>query len=342
MKGTTIYDVAKEAGVSIATVSNVINGKGNVGKKKREEIFKVMDRLQYKPSVIASALMGKKTYTLGLLIPDVSNPFFSEIARAVEDMAHEEGYSVIVCSTDNNDERIEKYIKLLEQKSVDGLLIGTGVENANIIAQLSENSVPIVMIVRETPDITVHRVLTDDFKGGSLAAGHLLQLGHENVAILLENAKFSSSKERVRGFRFALFEAGKTLDDERIVACQSTIKDGKRATTMLLRGPNPPTAIFCCNDMLAIGALQAARECGVRVPEQLSIIGFDNTILSTVTNPTLTTIDQPTDEMAKLAFGLLLSSPDEGSDDIKQRIVMEPKLIVRESTGPVQHEAAGR
>lgn len=341
MKGTTIYDVAKEAGVSIATVSNVINGKGNVGKKKREEIFKVMERLQYKPSVIASALMGKKTYTLGLLIPDVSNPFFSEIARAVEDMAHEEGYSVIVCSTDNNDERIEKNIKMLEQKSVDGLLIGTGVENANIIAQLSENSVPIVMIAREASDINVHRVLTDDFKGGSLAAGHLLQLGHEHVAILSESTKFSSSKERVRGFRFALFEAGKTLDDERIVACQSTIMDGKRAATTLLTGPNPPTAIFCCNDMLAIGALQAARECGVRVPEQLSIIGFDNTILSTVTNPTLTTIAQPTDEMAKLAFGLLLSSPDEGSEDIKQRIVMEPKLIERESTGPVQHEAAG-
>ncbi|MDU4695664.1 MAG: LacI family DNA-binding transcriptional regulator [Paenibacillus sp.] len=339
MKATTIYDVAKEAGVSIATVSNVINGKGNVGKKKREEIFKVMNRLQYKPSVIASALMGKKTYTLGLLIPDVSNPFFSEIARAVEDMAHEEGYSVIVCSTDNNDERIEKYIKLLEQKSVDGLLIGTGVENANIIAQLSENSVPIVMIARETPDIAVHSVLTDDFKGGSLAAGHLLQLGHENVAILSENAKFSSSKERVRGFRFALFEAGKTLDDERIIACRSTIQDGKRAAALLLEGPNPPTAIFCCNDMLAIGALQAARECGVRVPEQLSIIGFDNTILSTVTNPSLTTIAQPTDEMAKLAFGLLVSSPDEETDAIRQRIVMQPKLVVRESTGPALHEA---
>lgn len=339
MKATTIYDVAKEAGVSIATVSNVINGKGNVGKKKREEIFKVMNRLQYKPSVIASALMGKKTYTLGLLIPDVSNPFFSEIARAVEDMAHEEGYSVIVCSTDNNDERIEKYIKLLEQKSVDGLLIGTGVENANIIAQLSENSVPIVMIARETPDIAVHSVLTDDFKGGSLAAGHLLQLGHENVAILSENAKFSSSKERVRGFRFALFEAGKTLDDERIIACRSTIQDGKRAAALLLEGPNPPTAIFCCNDMLAIGALQAARECGVRVPEQLSIIGFDNTILSTVTNPSLTTIAQPTDEMAKLAFGLLVSSPDEETDVIRQRIVMQPKLVVRESTGPALHEA---
>ena len=133
MKATTIYDVAKEAGVSIATVSNAINGKGKVSKKKRDEIFKVMERLQYQPSVIASALMGKKTYTIGLLIPDVSNPFFSEIARSVEDLAHSEGYSVIVCSTDNKDDRVEKYIRLLEQKSVDGIMIGTGVENTDIL-----------------------------------------------------------------------------------------------------------------------------------------------------------------------------------------------------------------
>lgn len=337
MKATTIYDVAKEAGVSIATVSNVINGKGNVGKKKRDEIFKVMDRLQYKPSVIASALMGKKTYTLGLLIPDVSNPFFSEIARAVEDLAHAEEYSVIVCSTDNKDERVEKYVRLLEQKSVDGILIGTGVENAGIVAQLSENAVPIVMIARETPDIPAHSVLTDDFKGGSLAAGHLLRLGHENMAILSENAKVSSSLERVRGFRFALFEAGLTLDDERIVACHSSVKDGKGAAERLLRGDNPPTAMFCCNDMLAIGALQAAKECGIRVPEQLSIVGFDDTILSTVTSPSLTTIAQPTAEMAKLAFGLLVSPADSTAGAIRKRIVMQPELVVRESTGPSPH-----
>ncbi|WP_256761175.1 LacI family DNA-binding transcriptional regulator [Cohnella sp. WQ 127256] len=338
MKATTIYDVAKEAGVSIATVSNVINDKGNVGKKKREEIFKVMERLQYKPSVIASALMGKKTYTLGLLIPDVSNPFFSEIARSVEDLAHSEGYSVIVCSTDNKDERVEKYIHLLEQKSVDGILIGTGVDNADILTQLSEKSVPIVMIARETSEISVHSVLTDDFKGGSLAAGHMLQHGHERMAILSENANVSSSVERVRGFRFALFEAGKTISDDQILPCHSGIKDGKIAASLLLQSDSRPTAIFCCNDILAIGALQAAKENGVRVPEQLSIIGFDNTLLSTVVSPALTTISQPMDEMVKLAFGLLIATPEGGGDEIKQRIVMQPELVVRESTGPSPKE----
>ncbi|OBZ17846.1 LacI family DNA-binding transcriptional regulator [Bacillus sp. FJAT-26390] len=332
MKATTIYDVAKEAGVSIATVSNAINGKGKVSSKKRDEIFKVMERLQYQPSVIASALMGKKTYTIGLLIPDVSNPFFSEIARSVEDLAHSEGYSVIVCSTDNKDDRVEKYIRLLEQKSVDGILIGTGVENADILKQLAEKSLPIVMIAREAVAMPVHSVLTDDFKGGSIAAEHLLGCGHRSMAVLSENFKVTSSFERVRGFRFALFEAGIALDDASIISCNSSIKDGKRAAAALIRGENRPSAIFCCNDLLAIGALQAAKEAGVRVPEQLSIIGFDDTILSTVTNPALTTIAQPMDQMVKLAFDLLIRSV-ENTDEIKQRIVMQPELIVRESTG---------
>lgn len=331
MKATTIYDVAKEAGVSIASVSNAINGKGKIGKKKREEIFKVMERLQYQPSVIASALMGKKTYTLGLLIPDVSNPFFSEIARSVEDLAHHAGYSVITCSTDNKDERVEKYIRLLEQKSIDGIIIGTGVENTDILMQLAEKSVPIVMFAREVSGLSVHSVLTDDFKGGALAAGHLLELGHRQVAVLSENFKVSSSMERVKGFKFALFEAGEGIEEERIVSCESSIADGKRAAGELLRRAERPTALFCCNDLLAIGALQAAREAGVAVPAELSIIGFDNTILSTVTNPALTTIAQPMEQMVKLVFELLISNLGDKAS-LKQRIVMQPELILREST----------
>jgi len=332
MKGPTIYDVAKEAGVSIATVSNAINGKGKVSKKRRDEILKVMERLNYQPSVIASALMGKKTYTIGLLIPDVSNPFFSEIARFVEDLAHSEGYSVIVCSTDNRDDRIEKYIRLLEQKSVDGLLIGTGAESVGLLAQLAEKAFPIVMIAREAAGLPVHSVLNDDFKGGMLAAGHLLALGHTELAVLSEDFKVTSSAERVRGFRFALFEAGVPLADNRIVSCNFSIQDSKRAAEALISGADAPTAIFCCNDLLAIGALQAAKAAGRFVPGELSIIGFDDTILSTVTNPTLTTIAQPMDQMVKLAFDLLTRSLAE-ADGIKQRIVMQPQLVVRESTG---------
>jgi DNA-binding LacI/PurR family transcriptional regulator len=329
----TIYDVAKEAGVSIATVSNAINGKGKISKKRREEIFKIMERLQYQPSVIASALTGKKTYTLGLLIPDISNPFFAEIARAIEDQAHQHGYSVIICSTDNKDERVERYIALLEQKSVDGIIIGTGIENLEIINQLQSRSTPLAMIAREAPALDVDTVVADDFVGGVLAAGHLASLGHKRLAILSENLKVSSSRERIRGFKQGLADAGVSFDDNNIVICEYKVEEGKRGALELLRrsGGERPTAIFCCNDLLAIGALQAAKEIGVRVPEELSVVGFDNTILATVTDPPLTSVAQPMEHMGKLVFNLLLENLEK-KEAIKQRVVLRPELVVRQST----------
>ena len=138
----TIYDIAREAGVSIATVSQVINGKGKISEKRRAEIMEIMERLHYQPSAIAAALTGKQTYTLGLLVPDISNPYFAELARAVEDRSRQLGYSVVICSTDNKDERVERYLNLLQQKRVDGMMIGTGIDNAEILSPLLQQSHP--------------------------------------------------------------------------------------------------------------------------------------------------------------------------------------------------------
>lgn len=333
----TIYDIAREAGVSIATVSNAINGKGKISQKRREEILEIMDRLHYQPSVIASALTSKRTFTLGLLIPDVSNPFFAEIARAIEDQAHHSGYSVIICSTDNKDERIERYIKLLEQKSVDGIIIGTGIDNLEILKQLLSKSIPVAMIAREVDSLSLHTVITDDFYGGTIAAEHLIGLGHQKLAVLAENLKVSSSRERVKGFKSALLEAGIPFDDTHVVVCDYKIEDGKRGARALLQLKDKPTAIFCCNDMLAIGALQAAKDEGLQVPRDLSIIGFDNTILSNVVSPSITTVAQPMEYMAKLVFDLLISNL-EYERTSKKRIVLRPELIVRQSTAAVKKD----
>lgn len=331
MMKATIYDVAKEAGVSIATVSNAINGKGKVSSKKREQIFEIMKKLNYQPSVIASALMGKKTYTLGLLIPDISNPFFAEVARAIEDQAHLSGYSVIICSTDNKDERVERYISLLEQKSVDGMIIATGVDNPDILAGLEARNVPIVMLSRENDALSVDAVVADDYVGGMMAGRHLTELGHRRMAVLSENRKVSSSRERLRGFKQALAERQIPFDDADIVICEHKVEEGKRAALALLGRPEKPTALFCCNDLLAIGAMQGAKELGVRVPEELSIVGFDNTILAEVTDPPLTTVAQPIAGMGKQAFQLLIEKLTE-DDAARQRIVLRPELVVRGST----------
>lgn len=329
----TIYDVAREAGVSIAAVSQVMNGKGKISEERRIEILKVMEKLNYQPSVIASALTGKKTYTLGLLVPDISNPFFAEIARAVEDQGHNLGYSLVICSTDNKDERVERYLNLLQQKSVDGMIIGTGMDNKDMLTPLMERSIPVVMIAREMSDLAVHTVVVDDFVGGTLSAKHLLELGHTRMAILAEHTKVRSSRERVKGFMTTLAEAGIEIPEASVRNCSYTVEDGKREAIELLEKPagDRPTALFCCNDMLAIGALQAAKQLKLRVPEDISVVGFDNTILASVTDPPLTTIAQPIEPMGKQVVDLLILELQKKSQ-AKQRIVMRPELIIRQST----------
>ncbi|MFC5404094.1 LacI family DNA-binding transcriptional regulator [Cohnella soli] len=327
----TIYDVAREAGVSIATVSNAINGKGKISHKRRQEILHIMERLDYHPSVIASALTGKRTYTIGLLIPDISNPFFAEIARAVEDYGHEMGYSVIICSTDNQIERIERYVLLLEQKSVDGIIIGTGIEDTDSIERLLKKKVPIAMIARELPSAAVNTVVVDDFAGGEMAARHLLKQGHQTFAVLAESYKVSSSRERIRGFKQALVESKFELADSAIMICDYTLEDAKQKAVMLLQSDSPPSALFCCNDILAVGALQAAKESGIRIPEQLALVSFDNTILSRVTDPPLTSVAQPMEHMGRRVVEMIIEELKE-PDVVRQRIVLQPELIVRASS----------
>ncbi|WP_116189264.1 LacI family DNA-binding transcriptional regulator [Paenibacillus taihuensis] len=339
----TIYDVAREAGVSIAAVSQVINGKGKISEERRAAIVSVMEKLNYKPSVIAAALTGKKTYTLGLLVPDISNPFFAEIARAVEDQGSLHGYSIVICSTDNRDERGENYLSLLEQKSVDGIIIGTGMGGKDMLEKLLAKSVPIAAIAREMSGYDVETVVINDYEGGRLAARHLIELGHTRMAVLAESAKIPSSQERIRGFRDELAAAGLELPPEAVRASErDLVKDGKRNAAALLDSAERPTALFCCNDLLAIGALQGAKELGLRVPEDVSVVGFDNTILASVTDPALTTIAQPTDKLGQLAVDLILgkyeAEPPKQTGASKQRIVLEPALIVRQSTS----QPAGR
>ena len=327
----TIYDVAREAGVSIAAVSQVINGKGKISEERRNEIMEVMARLNYQPSVIASALTGKKTYTIGLLVPDISNPFFAEIARAVEDQSHHLGYSLFICSTDNKKERAERYLALMQQKRVDGMIIGTGMADKSALAHLVKRSVPIVAIAREA-NLGTNTVIIDDYIGGGMAASHLLERNHTRVGLLTESDEVSSSRERVRGFRDVWSQAGLALEENMIRACgNDLVRDGKLQAGELLRQPHSPSALFCCNDLLAIGALQAVKERGLRVPQDVSVIGFDNTILAEVTDPPLTTVAQPTEMMGKLAVDSLVRRL-EGEQTDDERVVLRPELVIRQST----------
>lgn len=328
---TTIYDIAKKAGVSIATVSKVINGKGKISKATKDHVIEVMKNLNYHPSTIASALAGKKTFTLGLLIPDISNPYFAEMARAIEDRSNQLGYSVVICNTDNNDHKIEEYVSLLLQKKVDGIMIATGINKKEILKKLLSKDIPVVLVAREMPLLAVHTIVVDDYVGGSIAASHLAALGHSHVAILAESQKIKSSYERVRGFKQTLFDEGCTFDETMLKICDYKIEDAKGKAAELFELQERPTAIFACNDMLAVGAIQAAKQYGLNVPSDVSIIGFDNTILASVANPPLTTIAQPIEQMGTAVINLIVEQL-QGESSVKQRIIMRPELIIREST----------
>jgi DNA-binding LacI/PurR family transcriptional regulator len=333
----TIYDIAKQAGVSIATVSKVINKNGRISEKTTANVMRIMQELNYQPSVVASALAGKQTYTLGLLLPDLANLFFAEIARSIEDRAHELGFNLVICNTDNNLDKEEGYISLLKQKSVDGIIIATGVGNDGILKQLIQQNLPIALIARDMPALAVDIVLVDDFIGGYLATSHLIENGHRRIAVIAEDTKVMSSKERIRGYRHALEEAGVPFNPDLIYISDFTIQSGKNIASQLLRS-DMPTAIFACNDLLAIGVIQAAREIGLNVPGNVSVVGFDDTLLATIIDPPLTTIAQPIQEMGRQVVDLITRSIG-GISATKQRVVLLPELIKRSSVSkPRDHD----
>lgn len=327
----TIYEVAEEAGVSIATVSKVINNTGNMREETRERVMKTIKELDYHPNLMASALTGKGTQTLGLLVPDISNPFFSAMARHIEDCAHDHGMSVIMCSMDDDIDKEKKYIELLQRKQVDGFIIASTFHDKELIKGLIKKGIPIVMLAYDDDSLDASIVTVDDFKGGYEAASHLYSNGHRNIAVIAEYT--NSSDLRIYGFRVALEARGITFNEHSIFKTTASIENGKTCFKLIQQqiDNDSPTAIFACNDLLAIGVIQGATERGMQIPRDLAIIGFDNTILATTTVPGLTTISQPIADMAERTVEILINTIEK-KNSVKKRVLFNPELIVRGTT----------
>jgi DNA-binding LacI/PurR family transcriptional regulator len=330
----TIYDVAEKAGVSIATVSKVINNTGRISEKTRKKVQEIMEQLHYEPSMVASALTSKRTGTIGLLVPDIANPFFAEVARSFEDYAQKLGFGLVICSTDGKDEKARLYLSLLMRKQVDGLIITTYIKDADLLEQLTQRQIPIVLFSVDIPTLSVNAVSVDDYKGGLQATNYLLSLGHKRIGVIAEDLSTSSSSYRIQGYKEAMTNAGVKVIESDIICTKATVKNGETIAQQLLKKKGRPTAIFACNDLLAIGAMQAARKLEIKVPEELSIIGFDNTILAEIANPPLTSVSQPIKEMANQAMTALVEEI-ENEQSSKQRVFMLPELVIRNSTAPL-------
>lgn len=327
----TMRDVARQAGVSISTVSHVINNSRAVSSGARERVEAAMAELGYKPNALARSLRRQQTHSIGMIIPDSANPFFAEIARGIEDASFSQNYHVVLCNTEGDLEKQITYTNLLIRNQVAGIVFVAAGISTELVEDLQQRQVPLVVVDREVPGVNVDTVLTDHYQGGRLATQHLVDLGHRRIACISAGSELSPSSERLTGYEDVLLENGLPVDEALIVRGDFQYKSGYEAGQKLLSLADPPTAVFAGNDLMAVGCISAVTQQGRRVPDDLSVVGFDDVRLASFTNPPLTTIAQPKREIGKLAVEMLLDRiHDLHSPARFERL--DTELIVRCST----------
>lgn len=326
----TMSDVAREAQVSSMTVSRVINNKDEISPATRQRVLDVIDRLGYRPSGIARGLVTQRTGTLGLVVPDIANPFFSDLARGAEDWAYAEGYNVFLCNTDENTQRERSVLETLEEKRVDGLVLcSSRLDDAELRVALAAHSAG-VLVNRPLEGSGVGTVLVDDAAGARTATRLLLEAGHRRVGLLAGPPASYSGSQRLMGYCAALDAAGIAHNPAWIRHCSSEVEGGRRTSLELLVEGSRPTALLCYNDLVAIGALQACAELGCRVPDDLAIVGSDDIALAALVTPTLTTSRVPRRELGAQAMRMLLDRIN-GCAEGREVMTLQPELIVRAS-----------
>jgi LacI family transcriptional regulator len=326
----TISDVAREAGVSMMTVSRVINDKGEISPATRQHVLEVIEQLGYRPSSIARGLATQRTGTLGLVVPDIANPFFSEVARGAEDRASAGGYNIFVCNTDESPQHELAILEALEEKRVDGLVLcSSRLPDESLCAAL-EHHPAAVLVNRRPASASAGVILLADELGARVATEHLLQAGHRAVGLLTGPLTSYSGQQRAKGYRAALTAAGLACNPAWVRPCSSQVEGGREAVLTLLAECPEVTALFCYNDLVAVGALLACAEVGRRVPEDLAVAGFDDIPMAALVTPALTTCRVPRHELGEQAMQLLLDRIDGCTEDCNE-IVLQTELIVRAS-----------
>jgi LacI family transcriptional regulator len=335
----TIRDVAKRAQVAPITVSRVINDSGYVSAETRARVEAAIQELGYVPNRVARSLRLKRTHTLAMLVTDITNPFWTTVVRGAEDAANEAGFTVILCNTDESASKQDAYLQVLLQRRVDGILFAPVQSEPDPVERVQKQNVPIVVLDRRVPGAEVDVVRGDSEGGAYRLVRYLLELGHRRIAALSGPKTVSTSVERVIGYRRALREAGLDADAEWVRYGQFTQRSGYEATTEALSAHPRPTAIFATNNFIAVGALRALRAAGLRVPEDVSLVSFDDLASVVLIDPFLTVADQPAYQMGQQAAELLIARLSDPAVDGVQEIVLPTRIIVRRSCRPVEGEA---
>ncbi len=334
-RAASISDVARESGVSIFTVSAVVNNKSHVGKNLRERVEEAIRKLNYRPNLIARSLIKQKTQTIGMIVPDIVNPFFPMVVRGAEDAAQKQGYNLLLCNSDDTLAKEETAIELLLSKRVDGILLtkAAGEFSSSLSQMIKEVNIPFVLVMRTYPHLTKDAVISDDYQGAYEAVCHLARSGRRRIGLISGPLKISNAKERWRGFRDALEEKKLPYEPELVVEGDYRIESGFRAGHALLS--HRPDGIYVANHLMTIGLLRAVDEMGLQCPEDFGLVSFDDYPWLSVFRPRLTTVELPKHQLGSEAAELLIQriGGNHGKPVLKKLL---PELRIRESCGFAQ------
>jgi DNA-binding LacI/PurR family transcriptional regulator len=337
-EAVTIKDIAKELGISTSTVSRALRDSYEISGETKRLVLQCAERLQYRPNPIALSLKEKRSRSIGVIVAEIANSFFSQAINGIESIAYNKGYNVIISQTQESLEKEIKHIDFLASRSIDGLIISVSSETESMdhLKRLHARGLPMVFFDRIKEEIDTHKVTADNFKAAYNATTHLINEGNERIACLVNASHLSITQERIAGYRKALADTGKVVDEEIIKVCKHgglVLEEIEKAVDELLQLTLKPDAIVGLNDKLTTGCLKILRAKNIKVPDEIALVGFTNSALTELLNPSLTVILQPAFKMGEIATNLLLQVI-ESKRPVREfaKEVLETELIVRESS----------
>lgn len=337
---STIVDIARKANVSIATVSRVMNGTGQVSEKTRKKVQKVIDENHYVPNSVARSLVMKSTRIFGVIVADILNPFYAEIIRSIQDEVDKAGYSIITCNSDEDMEKEKQCIQMLMEKHVDAIILAGGRgkgEFFNAHVHAAARQVPVVLVNEYLDGENIYSIVCNKKKGAFLGVNYLLELGHEKIAMITGYEDYKPSIEKLNGYKKALKEAGIPFRKEYVTYGDYHPDGGSKNVRELMELPNQPTAILAANDLMAMGAVRTLCDMGYRVPEDVSVVGFDDITMNQYFMPALTSIRQEMRLQGQMAVELLNQLFREETG-IRKKQVVEPTLVIRNTCAAPKKE----
>ncbi|MCM3595704.1 LacI family transcriptional regulator [Metabacillus idriensis] len=329
----TLKDVANLAGVSTATVSNVTNNTKFVSDDVKRKVLDAMETLNYRPNALAKSLRVQETKLIGVLISDITNPFFSKVVRGIEYEANKNGYNILLCNTESNAVKEQEYLDILIGKRIDGLIISSSGNKEEYIKHLESANIPIVFLNRSPESALMKTVMTNNIRGSYLAAEHLINHGYEKISIISGPQTYSTGRDRLIGYKRAMEDYGLPIDEELIKIGNFDIKSGYDLMKELINSGERTDACFIANNSMTLGAYKYIKETNLKIGQDLAIVGYDESDWADIVEPPLSTISQPAYEQGTQAAELVIANIN-GKELTNQKVIyLEPTMIIRESCG---------